>query len=152
MSPLQTRSKSKTRATTICETVFHNHSEGYYSLFLVFMYAPLFSRTSHVTTEPLPAERCRGVSPLQTQSKSNGPPQYINPYVIINPDVLPFVFGVHVCTALQQNLACIYSAVFSGEVKGCPAAADAVTNTLQTKNTHYYMPSLARTRAGSTMR
>jgi hypothetical protein len=72
--------------------VFHNHSEGYYSLFLVFMYAPLFSRTSHVTTEPLPAERCRGVSPLQTRSKSNGPPQYINPYFIIIPR------GITICS------------------------------------------------------
>ena len=41
-------------------------------------------------------------------------------------EVLLVVLGVHVCAALQQNIAGIDLASTSGFVKGCVAAADAV--------------------------
>jgi hypothetical protein len=40
--------------------------------------------------------------------------------------VLLFVLGVHVCAALQKNIACIDEAVGSGVMKRCFATADAV--------------------------
>jgi hypothetical protein len=87
--------------------------------------------------------------------------------------VLLVVDGVHVCAVLQQNLAKTDEVdkigpfemdVKSGNVKGCTAAADSVTNTRQKKNSQPqhcnsmtsagadYLLSLAWTSIGSTVR